>query len=96
MEVASELNWEASVASQVKPKSLWEELAEIIEEFVEFLEKELNITDAEVKAEMHLENMKQRKMEVDSKTEAAKQSSIEDDIDEIETTLAQLKRELGL
>ncbi|MFS8025251.1 putative Chaperone J-domain superfamily [Helianthus anomalus] len=39
--------WEASAPSQAKPKSLWEELAEIEEEFVEFLEKELNITDTE-------------------------------------------------
>ncbi|KAE8697020.1 dnaJ-like protein subfamily B member 9-like isoform X3 [Hibiscus syriacus] len=39
-------NWEAS-ASQEKPKSLWEELAAIGEEFVEFLEKDLNVSDDE-------------------------------------------------
>ncbi|GFZ19854.1 chaperone DnaJ-domain superfamily protein [Actinidia rufa] len=95
-------NWEASAASQAKPKSLWEELAEIGEEFVEFLEKELNVTDAEVEAEKDkAEGNAFRKYETEeygsgSKTEAAKQSSIEDDIDEIEATLAQLKKELGL
>nr|CAD1822101.1 unnamed protein product [Ananas comosus var. bracteatus] len=39
-------NWEADINSQEKPKSLWEELADIGEEFVEFLEKELNISDS--------------------------------------------------
>ncbi|KAI9124732.1 hypothetical protein K1719_004654 [Acacia pycnantha] len=41
-------SWEANSTSQGKPKSLWEELAEIGEEFVEFLEKELNMVDPEV------------------------------------------------
>lgn len=34
-----------SASRSAKPKSLWEELADIGEEFVEFLEKELNISD---------------------------------------------------
>ncbi|KAG0598828.1 hypothetical protein M758_12G103600 [Ceratodon purpureus] len=36
-----------SATRREKPKSLWEELADIGEEFVEFLEKELNISDDE-------------------------------------------------
>ncbi|KAM1341789.1 hypothetical protein ACFX13_006283 [Malus domestica] len=90
-------NWEASASSQGKPKSLWEELGEIGEEFVEFLEKELNITDPEDGANNNDEGSsgKQRTENV-GQDEAVKESSIEDNIDEIEATLAQLKKELGL
>ncbi|KAK7272053.1 hypothetical protein RJT34_28423 [Clitoria ternatea] len=93
-------NWEANAASQGKPKSLWEELAEIGEEFVEFLEKELNITEP-------VENYKTPQGGKESWTETPSNStqgeasnkgnkSVEDNIDEIEATLAQLKKELGL
>ncbi|KAJ6713607.1 CHAPERONE DNAJ-DOMAIN SUPERFAMILY PROTEIN [Salix viminalis] len=97
-------NWEASAPSQGKPKSLWEELAEVGEEFVEFLEKELNITETEFEG-----NKNDRFQDDDSfpssrtnrrgngaQNEDGKSSSIEDNIDEIEATLAKLKRELGL
>ncbi|XP_009768173.1 uncharacterized protein [Nicotiana sylvestris] len=96
-------NWESSVASEGKPKSLWEELAEIGEEFVEFLEKELNITDAEVEEESDKERPQKGNTQSETnRTGNAKQnrtekdSSIEENIDEIEATLAQLKKELGL
>ncbi|KAE8039104.1 hypothetical protein FH972_011546 [Carpinus fangiana] len=98
-------NWEASAASQGKPKSLWEELAEIGEEFVEFLEKELNITDQEVGSYSSGEEPQKgnsfrtsgtERTENSNKDKAGKGSSIEDNIDEIEATLAQLKKELGL
>ncbi|XAR60639.1 hypothetical protein NMG60_11034093 [Bertholletia excelsa] len=93
-------NWEASAASQGKPKSLWEELADIGEEFVEFLEKELNITDAEVETEKDndcaFKSCESEERASGSQTGAAKASNIEEDIDEIEATLAQLKKELGL
>ncbi|KAJ8550800.1 hypothetical protein K7X08_000170 [Anisodus acutangulus] len=96
-------NWEAYVDSAGKPKSLWEELAEIGEEFVEFLEKELNITDAEVEDESSTERrQKGNAQSGTSGTGNAKQnrtnkdSSIEENIDEIEAALAQLKKELGL
>lgn len=98
-------NWEESASSQGKPRSLWEELSEIGEEFVEFLEKELNITDPEVEAN----NMNEGPEKGDpfrssgtertgsaSKKEASMGVSIEENIDEIEATLAQLKKELGL
>ncbi|KAJ9698476.1 hypothetical protein PVL29_007520 [Vitis rotundifolia] len=85
-------NWEASAASQGKPKSLWEELAEIGEEFVEFLEKELNITDSEVEAEEYGGSQKANPFTI----KAGQGSSIEENIDEIEATLAKLKKELGL
>ncbi|XP_015088367.1 dnaJ homolog subfamily B member 9 isoform X1 [Solanum pennellii] len=93
-------NWEANVASTGKPKSLWEELAEIGEEFVEFLEKELNITDADVEDENN--NERPQKGNAQSGTSNKKQmrtdkdNSIEENIDEIEAALAQLKKELGL
>ncbi|KAK4780568.1 hypothetical protein SAY87_016674 [Trapa incisa] len=95
-------NWEATASSQGKPKSLWEELAEIGEEFVEFLEKELNITDS------NAESYKQQGSDSDrssghgqamgnaSRNESARESTIEDNIEEIEEALAQLKKELGL
>ncbi|KAI8523725.1 hypothetical protein RHMOL_Rhmol13G0094800 [Rhododendron molle] len=93
-------NWEASASSQGKPKGLWEELAEIGEEFVEFLEKELNIVDAEDEAGKDegekLRNYGSERRGGGSQTEAAKKSSIQEDIDEIEATLNQLKKDLGL
>nr|QEG03142.1 putative DnaJ subfamily B member 9 isoform X1 [Cymbidium ensifolium] len=86
-------NWEAGINSQEKPKSLWEELADIGEEFVEFLEKELNINDSGTEAEgkPSSENSKN-----EFQAEGNKESSIEDNIDEIEAALAQLKKNLGL
>ncbi|KAF2291734.1 hypothetical protein GH714_035375 [Hevea brasiliensis] len=95
-------NWEASASSQGKPKSLWEELAEIGEEFVEFLEKELNITDTEFEANDYgpqkdssfSASETERKGGVQN--EGSKGSGIKDNIDEIEATLAKLKKELGL
>ncbi|KAI7733356.1 hypothetical protein M8C21_016853 [Ambrosia artemisiifolia] len=92
-------NWEASAPSQAKPKSLWEELAEIGEEFVEFLEKELNITDTEEETKSRYEEPAASGKSTKgngSGNEGSKGSSIEDNIDEIEAALAQLKRELGL
>ncbi|XP_058199495.1 chaperone protein dnaJ 8, chloroplastic isoform X2 [Rhododendron vialii] len=93
-------NWEASASSQEKPKGLWEELAEIGEEFVEFLEKELNIVDAEDDAGKdegeELRNYGSERRGSGSQAEAAKKSSIQEDIDEIEAALNQLKKDLGL
>ncbi|XWS74099.1 hypothetical protein CRYUN_Cryun02cG0186500 [Craigia yunnanensis] len=89
-------NWEASVSSQEKPKSLWEELAAIGEEFLEFLEKELNITDEEVEAKNRNDFSNSEKTGSSFQNEANKGSSIEENIDEIEATLAKLKKELGL
>ncbi|XP_022732445.1 chaperone protein DnaJ isoform X2 [Durio zibethinus] len=89
-------NWESSLSSQEKPKSLWEELAAIGEEFVEFLEKELNIADEEVEAKNRDDFSTSEKTGSSFQNEANKGSSIEDNIDEIEATLAKLKKELGL
>lgn len=72
---------------------------------MEFLEKELNITDSEVNAENNDEGPQQGNSFKNSGTErggsdiqneAGRKSSIEENIDEIEATLAQLKKELGL
>ncbi|XP_073301102.1 uncharacterized protein [Primulina huaijiensis] len=96
-------NWEASDTSQSKPKSLWEELAEIGEEFVEFLEKELNVTDTEVAEDNKGERFSKGFSPNGTKEAASadrkgsnKANSIDESIDEIEETLAQLKKELGL
>ncbi|OMO62003.1 hypothetical protein CCACVL1_23081 [Corchorus capsularis] len=89
-------NWEASVSSEEKPKSLWEELAAIGEEFVEFLEKELNISDDEVEADNKNDFSNSERKGSNFRNEAKKDGSIEDNIDEIEATLAKLKKELGL
>ncbi|KAH0638930.1 hypothetical protein KY285_035516 [Solanum tuberosum] len=93
-------NWESNVASTGKPKSLWEELAEIGEDFVEFLEKELNITDAEVEDENNNERPQKGNAQSGTSNEKQKRTdrdnSIEENIDEIEAALAQLKKELGL
>ncbi|KAJ7530632.1 hypothetical protein O6H91_14G011600 [Diphasiastrum complanatum] len=95
---------ESAASSQAKSKSLWEELAEIGEEFVELLEKELKIEP---------ENMQPRESGVgfdnNLRTQSAtsknlngnqsKQetmSTAEVQVDEIEEILSQLKRELGL
>ncbi|CAD5335354.1 unnamed protein product [Arabidopsis thaliana] len=93
-------NWEASASSQGKPKSLWEELSDIGEEFVEFLEKELNISDED--NEGSSKNGERFDFEEGStekssgKNNSSTKNSIEDNIDEIEATLAQLKKDLGL
>ncbi|KAK8514475.1 hypothetical protein V6N12_009180 [Hibiscus sabdariffa] len=87
-------NWEAD-ASQEKPKSLWEELAAIGEEFVEFLEKELNISDDEAEENSRNDFSNPEKKGSSFQNEANKGSSIEENIDEIEATLAKLKKELA-
>ncbi|CAF1891193.1 unnamed protein product [Brassica oleracea var. botrytis] len=94
-------NWEASASSQGKPKSLWEELAEIGEEFVEFLEKELNISDEDNDGSSKSgerfdfkESSSTGKSPGDNSNST--ENSIEENIDEIEATLAQLKKDLGL
>lgn len=73
---------------------------EIGEEFVEFLEKELNIVDAEDEAGKdegeELRNYGSERRGSGSQAEAAKKTSIQEDIDEIEVTLNQLKKDLGL
>lgn len=74
-------------------------LQEIGEEFVEFLEKELNVSDSETETYNYDAGPQSRDTSGSpgtEKTEAGKESSIEDDIDEIEATLARLKKELGL
>jgi hypothetical protein len=72
---------------------------------VEFLEKELNITDQEVGSYSSGEEPQKgnsfrtsgtERTENSNKDSSGKGSSIEENIDEIEATLAQLKKELGL
>ena len=72
---------------------------EIGEEFVEFLEKELNISD-EDSDDGSSKNGERFDFEESSKSPGnnsnSTKNSIEDNIDEIEATLAQLKKDLGL
>ncbi|KAI5413477.1 uncharacterized protein LOC127087200 isoform X1 [Lathyrus oleraceus] len=92
-------NWEASAASQGKPKSLWEELAEIGEEFVGFLEKELNMVDPNDNPQGGNPSNLYGTETPSNRTqgEASKENkSVEDNLDEIEAALAKLKKELGL
>ncbi|XP_042455556.1 chaperone protein DnaJ-like isoform X1 [Zingiber officinale] len=90
-------NWEAGINSQEAPKSLWEELSAIGEEFVEFLEKELNISDLDTEKDSSSDEYQNGNPSQSSRNEKSnKEGSIEDSIEEIEETLAQLKKELGL
>ncbi|KAH9325291.1 hypothetical protein KI387_005469 [Taxus chinensis] len=102
-------NWEATADSREKPKSLWEELAELGEEFVEFLEKELNVTDESSgddingKTTSDIQEDGNKRYDANSSTRGdffdednSQQVKIENAIDEVEAALAQLKRELGL
>ncbi|KAF3334599.1 dnaJ subfamily B member 8 isoform X2 [Carex littledalei] len=84
-------NWEADLNREEKPKSLWEELAEIGEEFVEFLEKELNIKDTNLEDDSTGSQRERRREE-----DVQRQPSVEESIDEVEAALAKLKKELGL
>lgn len=90
-------NWEAGINLEEKPKSLWEELADIGEEFVEFLEKELNINDSNFEEDSGGDDPSKENPHTKSgKGGSQNKGSIEDNIDEIEAALAQLKKELGL
>ncbi|KAJ3681885.1 hypothetical protein LUZ60_014458 [Juncus effusus] len=84
-------NWEADLNKEEKPKSLWEELAEIGEEFVEYLEKELNVKDS-YSEEDNSASPKQQQQKQDMQSEAKAHNAF----DEVEAALAQLKKELGL
>ncbi|KAG6530482.1 hypothetical protein ZIOFF_012721 [Zingiber officinale] len=85
------------INSQEAPKSLWEELSAIGEEFVEFLEKELNISDLDTEKDSSSDEYQNGNPSQSSRNEKSnKEGSIEDSIEEIEETLAQLKKELGL
>lgn len=78
-------------AASGKPKSLWEELAEIGEEFVEFLEKELNIDDLmdEPKSEYNYSDVSANESERPDQKKASVETEIED-------LLTKLKNEMGL
>lgn len=91
-------NWDASISSQEKPKSLWEELADIGEEFVEFLEKELNINDTKSEDEDDTDGPFKGNPNTKSRVQddGNIKSNIEENIDDIEAALAQLKKDLGL
>lgn len=91
-------------AASDQPKSLWEELAEIGEEFVDFLEKELNIVDEtnQSKWEKDYEyGFESKRDQMSNGNDSSKQSEperskVEKEINEIEDMLLKLKEELGL
>lgn len=84
------------------PKSLWEELADIGEEFVEFLEKELNIVNETNQPMEEKENMngsnskKEHRFNFDGMDTQQQSKKLEKEINDIEELLAKLKDELGL
>eukprot|EP00250_Pteridium_aquilinum_P003823 c14100_g1_i3 orf=84-1010(-) len=91
---------EISTAADDKPKSLWDELADIGEEFIEFLEKELNIVeqnDSTIGSEsrkgdkINFDGMKNGTMDTHQQTK-----KLEKEIIEIEEMLSKLMEELGL
>ncbi|XP_062212867.1 uncharacterized protein LOC133913670 [Phragmites australis] len=90
-------NWEAGLNSDQKPKSLWEEMEAIGEEFVEFLENELKIDDSSPEDytgnDPYTQFGGQTKNAKDDKTAA---NSFDDGVSEIEAALERLKKELGL
>lgn len=91
-------NWEAGLNSEQKPKSLWEELAAIGEEFVEFLENELKIDDSSPEEDSGNDPYTQfgggRGKNVQDDNTAT--NSFGDSVSEIEAVLEKLKKELGL
>ncbi|KAK8935737.1 hypothetical protein KSP39_PZI012950 [Platanthera zijinensis] len=86
------LQW---ISSEICKQSFRAGKREIGEKFVEFLEKELNMNDdLGTKAEKEAFSSAKKK---DQRTdEFQRESSMEDSIDDIEATLAQLKKNLGL
>ncbi|XP_006650815.1 chaperone protein DnaJ-like [Oryza brachyantha] len=88
-------NWEASLNSEQKPKSLWEELAAIGEEFVEFLENELKVDDSSA-AEGNDPYTQSGGSNKNKQADNTSTSSFDDSVSEIEATLEKLKKELGL
>jgi DnaJ-class molecular chaperone len=96
---------QGSRSKQGKMKSLWEELADIGEEFVEFLEKELNIDEGDDDKKQGADFAKQQRQSpkgaYDS-SRASRQDAPDDkrkeetETAEIEDMLAKLKKELGI
>lgn len=90
-------NWEAGLNSDQKPQSLWEELSAIGEEFVEFLENELNIDDSSTEEDDGNDPYTQfGGSGRNSQRDNAKTNSSDDGVSDIEAVLEQLKKELGL
>ncbi|KAM3261764.1 hypothetical protein ACQJBY_052451 [Aegilops geniculata] len=90
-------NWEAGLNSEQKPKSLWEELSAIGEEFVEFLENELNIDGSGTEEDDGNDLYTRSEVKGGSARGDKKGASSSDDgLSDIESVLEQLKKELGL
>uniref|UniRef100_A0ACD5ZU81 Uncharacterized protein n=1 Tax=Avena sativa TaxID=4498 RepID=A0ACD5ZU81_AVESA len=90
-------NWEAGLNSEQKPQSLWEELSAIGEEFVEFLENELNIDDSSTEDDDGNDPYAQfGGSSRNPQSDNAKANSSDDGVSDIEAVLEQLKKELGL
>ncbi|KAH8962000.1 hypothetical protein BDL97_05G078300 [Sphagnum fallax] len=96
---------QGSRSKQGKMKSLWEELADIGEEFVEFLEKELNIDEGEGDKKQGADFAKQQRQSPKGAYDSSKASrqdapddkrKVETETAEIEDMLAKLKKELGI
>lgn len=91
-----ETEWKKSRGTSSEPKGLWEELADIGEEFVEFLEKNIGIEDS-VKQSSGMRADKERSGSSDKQARKeqneSKKPSNNNDID---AELEELKRKLGM
>eukprot|EP00850_Spirogloea_muscicola_P006954 SM000034S12708 [mRNA] locus=s34:284792:286477:+ [translate_table: standard] len=92
-----------SAARREKPKSLWEEISELGEEFVEFLEKEIGIGPPQADSSQG-HDKDSDSYRATAKDGAKKADAVKDKVraepaksreEEVEDMLAQLKKELG-
>lgn len=93
-----ETEWKKSRGTSSEPKGLWEELADIGEEFVEFLEKNIGIEDSvkqssQMRTDGDESAASNRKQTAKDQGRNKKQSASNNDID---AELEELKRKLGM
>ena len=93
-----ETEWKKSRGTSSEPKGLWEELADIGEEFVEFLEKNIGIEDSvkqssQMRTDGDESAASNRKQTTKDQGRNKKQSASNNDID---AELEELKRKLGM
>eukprot|EP00890_Picochlorum_soloecismus_P004982 jgi/Picsp_1/5485/NSC_02844-R1_chaperone protein len=94
-----ETEWKKSRGTSSEPKGLWEELADIGEEFVEFLEKNIGIADSvkqssEVRADRDASATVNRKQTAKEQSNNKKPSH--NDNNDIDAELEELRRKLGM
>jgi hypothetical protein len=93
-----ETEWKRSRGTSTEPKGLWEELADIGEEFVEFLEKNIGIEDSVKQSSQMRPNgddsaASNRRQTAEEQSRDKRPSTSNNDID---AELEELKRKLGM